>query len=462
MPHFRDPVHGYIEVSELEKKIIDSPPFQRLRNIHQLATTYLVYHGAEHTRFGHSLGVMHLVTRTFNHVVSQNPCLFRDDEKENEIVVMWYRQILRLIALLHDIGHAPFSHASEDLFPDGWTHESYTKEIIETTEIANYICEIGEDLRKEIITKMKLSSDENIYQKYKIQPITPQLLWKIYGEEANPIDGNYVWSEFLFLKSFMDGELDCDKMDYLLRDSMYCGVSYGKYDLERFIFSLKVYKDPKENMIQLAIDRGGIQAFEEFVLARYFMFIQVYFHKTRRYFDHVLIESLKEILPFKKYPKDIGEYLQWDDIRVMEEMRRSRGPFSKQYLERKTMSCIQESPAHAKTPDKELFIIKHNIVRKKYGDSRIWFDEIDKDAHKLLPDVYSGNDSGREVMIIDKKSETCKNIMDESLILQSIIDKIWICRIYADDSIKDEAINDINELSRKSEDPEKVKNIVNR
>lgn len=95
LPHFRDPIHGFIEVSLQEQKIIDSMPFQRLRNIKQLATTYLVYHGAEHTRFGHSIGVMHLVTRTFDAVVSKNPGLFRDNPEENEIVVKWYRQIPR-------------------------------------------------------------------------------------------------------------------------------------------------------------------------------------------------------------------------------------------------------------------------------------------------------------------------------------------------------------------------------
>jgi HD superfamily phosphohydrolase len=138
MLQFRDPVHGFIDVSDDEQKIIDSGPFQRLRNIHQLATTYLVYHGAEHTRFGHSIGVMHLVTRAFDSVVKEKSNLFRADPRENEAVVIWYRQILRLIALVHDLGHAPFSHASEQLFPGKITHENYTKKIIEETEVAEY------------------------------------------------------------------------------------------------------------------------------------------------------------------------------------------------------------------------------------------------------------------------------------------------------------------------------------
>lgn len=90
------------------------------------------------------------------------------------------------------------------------------------------------------------------------------------------------------------------RMDYLLRDSLYCGVTYGKYDLDRFVSTLTAYKH--NNQLQLAIERGGVQALEEFVLARYFMFIQVYFHKTRRYLDKVLVKGLKAVLPNGKYP----------------------------------------------------------------------------------------------------------------------------------------------------------------
>ena len=126
MYQFRDPVHGFIEISEDELKIVNSIPFQRLRNIHQLATTYLVYHGAEHTRFGHSIGVMHLTSRVFDSVTKKNPNLFSDDPEENSKKIAWYRQILRIIGLTHDLGHAPFSHASEELFEQGKEHEDFT------------------------------------------------------------------------------------------------------------------------------------------------------------------------------------------------------------------------------------------------------------------------------------------------------------------------------------------------
>jgi len=155
---FRDPVHGFIYVRPLEKKIIDSRPFQRLRGIKQLALTYLVYHGAEHTRFGHSLGVMHLVTKAFNSAISKEKPFSKEQAD-------WYEQILRLIALTHDLGHAPFSHGSESVFPDGLEHEDFTDKIIMNTEIADFIREIG----AEFVHKYGKEFD-----------ITPELICSIY------------------------------------------------------------------------------------------------------------------------------------------------------------------------------------------------------------------------------------------------------------------------------------------
>ena len=138
MPRLRDPIHGFIELSDLELEIVDTAPFQRLRNIKQLATTYLVYHGAEHTRFGHSLGVMHLVSKSFRSAISN----YKRDHPEkslfSEVDEKWYEQILRLIALTHDLGHAPFSHGTEALFDNGLEHEAFTNKIICETKSLSF------------------------------------------------------------------------------------------------------------------------------------------------------------------------------------------------------------------------------------------------------------------------------------------------------------------------------------
>lgn len=434
MPHFRDPIHAFIEVSETEQKIIDSAPFQRLRNIRQLATTYLVYHGAEHTRFGHSIGVMHLVTRAFDSVTSKNKNLFRDDETGNLKVTAWYRQIFRLIALTHDLGHAPFSHASEILFPDGKQHEYFTKEIIESTEIATFINEIGAEFQ----------------QKYgDAYGISPQLLWMIYGEDsqAHVLVPDYIWPDFVFLKSFMDGEMDCDKMDYLLRDSRFCGVSYGTYDLERFISTLTVFKNPKERILQLAISSGGIQAFEEFVLARYFMFIQVYFHKTRRYLDHLLVECLKEILPEQKYPCDLEKYLQMDDAEISHLIKSAKTPYAEQFKKRQIMTCIRETSAHAGKQERNVVKIICKTVRGQLPESAVFIDEVDKAAHKLQPLLLtSDDDSGKGIKIIDKHTKVPRNIMEDSLILEGIVKPISIHRLYVSKAYLHQALTIIRDI----------------
>lgn len=435
MYYFRDPIHGFIEVSDDEIKIINSPPFQRLRNIRQLATTYLVYHGAEHSRFGHSLGVMHLVTRAFDSVVKKCPNLFSEDNRENETKILWYRQILRLIGLTHDLGHAPFSHASEDLFQNGpnnkpLEHEDYTRRIILETEISEYISEIGAKFQAQYGDQYEIS---------------PELIINIY--EGNVIfRDNYNITDFLFLKSFMDSELDCDKMDYLLRDSKFCGVTYGLYDLERFISTLTVYKS--DGHIQLAIEKGGIQALEEFILARYFMFIQVYFHKTRRYLDKCLATCLSKILPDGKFPLDIKEYLSWDDTKVLYLISQSEDIDIIKYRTREIMTCVYESHAHSYHRDALCNIkIISNIINKEFGQANLMYDSVDKAAHKLSPSLISYNDdSGKGIVIIDEKTSIPQNIMDVSLILKSIIEPISIKRIYAKKEISDEVMRRIKQL----------------
>ena len=302
------------------------------------------------------------------------------------------------------------------------------KSIICETEIADHIKAIGAKFR------------ENYGEFYDIDP---ELIWMIY-EGKDITNDRFIYPDFLFLKSFMDGELDCDKMDYLLRDSLYCGVTYGKYDLDRFVSTLTVFKH--NNQLQLAIERGGIQALEEFVLARYFMFIQVYFHKTRRYLDKALVKSLKAVLPGGKYPEDANEYLQWDDTRILSLISESENADVMAFKNRKIMTCVLESKAHAEKAEKINARMIFNILQKNFGDSVI-YDSVDKAAHKLTPMLLSPqDDSGKGIMILDEKTKEVKNIMEESIILESIVKPISINRIYAEKNVADEVLRKIKEL----------------
>lgn len=427
---FRDPIHGFIDVTEDEKKIINSEAFQRLRSIRQLGTSYLVYHGAEHTRFGHSLGVMHLASRVFDVITDKQPDLFDKPTREK------YRQILRLIGLTHDLGHAPFSHASEHLFDKGFEHEDMTREILFKTEIAGYIREIGKKLSEEHREKYGIMPSEKC-------TITPELIWLIYeGEDV--LNDAYIMPDFKFLKSFMDGELDCDKMDYLLRDSYYCGVKYGHYDLDRLVSSLNIYQKIDENILLLALEYGGIHALEEFVLARYFMFIQVYFHKTRRYLDKKLSDCLERLLPNGKYPSDVDEYLSWNDDKVLDLIQQNKGKcgHARAFANREVLTCIYQANVHVSSDGERLFKSHCRSLEEKILDkgidkeelSRYYYkDETNKAAHKIA-DKINGDEVAIPILVEHQKEPS--SVYEKSLLLRSLIEPITIRRIYVHNDFK--------------------------
>lgn len=419
---FRDPIHGFITVGPLELELINSASFQRLRHIKQLATSYLVYHGAEHTRFGHSIGVMHLVTRSFDSAIENY-------EKRNEKGLFdknkraWYRQILRIIALIHDLGHPPFSHAGEGIFVEGLKHEDFTKKIIMETEIADIIRKIGDQTAGELGAK-----------KYRI---TSELIWLIYGEKDTVAlkNSKYIMPDFKFLKSFMDSDLDCDKMDYLLRDSHYCGVNYGKYDLNRLVSSLTVYKNEHENSLTLAVERGGLQAFEEFVVARYFMFIQVYFHKTRRYLDMLLNDILKEVLPTFTRNMPVNEYLRHTDNSVLEAIKNLNdegNDKAQAFISRKIMRCVYETKSQAQSSDDMAAHVIAGGIRDRFPDI-----EMREDFAKKLPTeapVLERHDSGsgKGIPIFVKHSNKPESLASESELLKGLDKTIRIKRIYVE------------------------------
>lgn len=397
---FRDPVHGFIELNPIELAIVDTLPFQRLRKIRQLALTYLVYHGAEHTRFGHSLGVMHLATVAYDNVIKKHPDLFPKEYIE------WQRQILRLIALTHDLGHAPFSHGSEGVLPDGLKHEDFTEKIIKETKIAEYISEIGQIFVK------KYGEEFNI---------TPELICDIYRGRAKD-------KKLIFLRSFMDSELDVDKMDYLLRDSLYCGVNYGKYDFDRLISSLTVYQ---QDGPRLAIEKGGMHATEAFILARYFMFTQVYFHRTRRILDFMLTNFLKEALPGGTYPTDTKDYLLMNDDVVWDMMlqEQKRNDWARRIVNRDLIKLVGESPPHCDPKDKKFYKLLAKNIEKECGEENIIIDEASKLPHKIPTRVEV--DEEKAIPLLRKDPPYIVSIASESEIIKCLTKPINIIRIYA-------------------------------
>ena len=263
----RDPVHGYIYVNELECKIIDSPVFQRLRKIRQLASAHLTYPGALHTRFEHCIGSMHLAKRAANHLKSQ------------EIINKDLSNELSIAALLHDIGHGPFSHLFEEVLHEkGITHENITDRIIRETEIADILSKFGVNVKK--FSNLCVGTSKN----------HPR-----------------------FMNDIIAGFLSVDSMDYLLRDSYFSGVEYGKVDVHRIIDAYEIAGK------KLAINKDSVYALESLMLARYEMFRAVYFHKSVRASAVMIIRAMNlsdEELHFTNLD-NLDGFLQLTDERVL-------------------------------------------------------------------------------------------------------------------------------------------------
>jgi uncharacterized protein len=289
----RDPIHNFIRVETGERKILDSRPFQRLRHIHQLAMTYLVYPGATHRRFEHSLGVMELAGRVFDivtHPGNLHSDIARDVVPRNDLP--YWRRVVRMAALCHDIGHLPFSHAAEkELLPQGWDHESLTDELIRGDEMSQLWKELkidGDDVAKLALGPKKFGPKKH--------------------RQATFTSWEAILSEIIVGDAF-----GVDRMDYLLRDSYHAGVAYGKFDHYRLIDTLRILPNEQSHEAMLGIEAGGLHSAEALLLARYFMYTQLYFHPVRRIYDFHLLEFLKVWLPGGRFSTELDKHLAMTD-----------------------------------------------------------------------------------------------------------------------------------------------------
>jgi len=294
-----DPIHTFIRLDSAEREVMDSMPFQRLRHVHQLALTYLVYPGATHKRFEHSLGVMELVSRMFD-VVTKSP----HNNGIREIIpsgdeLQYWRRVLRMAALCHDIGHLPFSHSAEKELLFDTDHEGMTVKIIKSDIMKDIWNKMTPPLRSDDIAKLAVGSEKLKKVKFK--------------------DWEAILSELIVSNVF-----GADRMDYLLRDAYYAGVPYGKFDHYRLIDCMRILprKDSNSNEPALGIESGGLYAAEALLLARYFMFSTVYFHPIRRIYDIHLKDFLKMMF-VKGFPIEVNEYLKWTDNEVLTEILKS-------------------------------------------------------------------------------------------------------------------------------------------
>jgi len=283
----RDPIHGNIILPEFIAQLLQSPEIQRLYNIKQLGFAHLVFPGAHHTRLEHCLGAYHLA--------EQLSTALRLDE--------YNKKMITCAALLHDIGHGPFSHTLESLLLEkfGVDHVDLTQELI----LGNYT--IIADNEKEYVSFPTVSEllKSNGIDKKKIIKI-------IKGKENQP----------LYLSHILNSTIDVDQLDYLLRDAYYTGVSYGMIDIQRLLQTLIIHNDC------LCIQRKGVSVVENILMARGLMYSSVYFHKTVRIAELMLskaIELIEDIAPF--------EFFKMTDVELVNTLK-NMGKFQQQIVTR--------------------------------------------------------------------------------------------------------------------------------
>jgi HD superfamily phosphohydrolase len=306
----RDPVHVFVEADPDELTVVNSRPFQRLRYIHQLALTYLIYPGATHRRFEHSLGVMQVAGRIYDIVMRDENLsdVVREVVPTSRRKREYWRSVLRMAALCHDIGHLPFSHAAEqELLPEGVGHEQITRALIESK------------LMEPVWDAMRPRPEPEDVVKLALGP-----------KEAQGLTFN-TW-EAILAEMIVGDVFGADRMDYLLRDSLHTGVAYGRFDHNRLIQTMRILP-PAPDLAgseqaptgeeaarsTLGVVRGGLESAEGLLVARYFMFSQVYFHPTRMIYDTHLMEFLQLWLAERggRFPADPEEHLEFTDNEVM-------------------------------------------------------------------------------------------------------------------------------------------------
>ena len=313
----RDPVHGFVSFAPDEVRVLDTCVMQRLRRIRQLAYANLLYPGAVHTRFDHSIGVFHIAGQLAEKLIT--------DPHE--------RRVVRLAALIHDVGHGPFSHVSETLL---------------------------ERFRRNM--ESEPASSHQIHEEITIQLIEDGEIAETLGSTINDVlavlKGN---AGSTLLGQLISGRLDADKQDYLLRDSHYCGIAYGVYDMARLHNTLERIDDSSDSYIGLA--SGGIDALEQFLLARYHMTRQVYRHKVRLITDSMVVRGitlgiedygsaeLRQLYEFDSSGDYLENYLKYDDDRLADVCLNCAGPDCREIFERLRNRQLFKRVLHARSTE---------------------------------------------------------------------------------------------------------------
>ncbi|RLJ70252.1 hypothetical protein BCF55_0518 [Hydrogenivirga caldilitoris] len=370
---FSDPLYGFIRVDVRELALIDTLLFQRLRHIKQLGLAYMVFPSAQHTRFEHALGVLHICSLLSDRLLRSK------DRRERELV--------RLAGLLHDLGHPPFSHTTEVLIPEKKTHEDLTQRLILETEIYDLLRRVFSFTHEDVERLLRIT----------------------LGRPEN--------KEEEFLTELITGQFGADRVDYLRRDAIFCGVSYGLFDHNRLLNTVEVVHEGDSKV--LAVHISGLRALESFIIGRYFMYLQVYFHKVVRILNIHLIELIRELIPGKDF-EDINSFVRLTDSVVIS---RAFSEADKKELVDRVFGRKHFKEVYSTRDRNDFNRVKEELLNR-YPAELIRFDHVYKKPYDDEIMVFGG----MKLLPINEASQ-----------LVAGLNPIEIYRVYVAPEIRDEA-----------------------
>lgn len=380
----RDVIHGSIVIETNERAIIDSRYFQRLRNIKQLGFAEYSYPSATHNRYIHSLGAMKTATQAFDTIFGgpdRKAGQYAPDRiplsQNHPQAFARFRAVTRLAALLHDVGHGPLSHTTEFAMPDvrelkvpleGFqkkrkaTHEDYTLKIILDSSLTHLLERAGKEhgFTPRHIASL-IDADMSIEDSFFMEVI-PGL------NEKKPIDFRPI------LQQLISSEMDADRMDYLRRDSMHAGVSYGQFDFDWLVGNLTSHVS--QGKCYLALQHRALYAFEDFLISRYHMFLMVYFHYKSAVYDEMLAQYFASPDCDYALPADIEDYCNYNDAHLYAHLAKSSNEWARRITDKRSYRMLVE--LHTGIP-----ATKTALVEQKKLLAKIEKDLKSQDIHYL-------------------------------------------------------------------------------
>lgn len=376
----RDPIHGSIQLNDGEVAIIDSIEFQRLREIKQLGFSEFSFPGATHNRFIHSIGVSHVAGQIFDSIFRAYP--FSKTSVRNRL-----RQTVKLAALLHDIGHGPLSHTTEQVMPQlkKLNIKIYDEQNIDQSRQANH-----EDYTIKFVTDSTISQlIQTHFPDITANYVACLVDKNLKCEESYFTDGNINFRPIL--SQIVSSELDADRMDYLERDSYFCGINYGKIDKDWLQQNLTLHIVNSKAF--LALNRRALYAFDDFLISRHNMYLMVYFHHKSIVYEEMLNRYLTS--PDCKFilPADVNDYVDYTDYKLYEHLDSVQNPWAQRIAQRRPYRVALE--LHNQEPQ------RIENIQKIFNQHEI--DSIYASSNVRLSKYHSGNPEDRmNIFVVDQ------------------------------------------------------------